>query len=144
MEFLFESKRIFLGYKIQMSILGLLIPLILVSIVYQIRFTLKDFTYKMAMILAFGSIAVIPIIIVYLQFTPALEINSCVKHANRFITIKTKEGQSISTTLVYKISSLAEGRYEMKGNDGALLKVAYNRVDLDRRYKITKNCGGIQ
>lgn len=144
MDFLFEIKRLFLGYKIQMSVLGMLVPVVLVSVVYQFRFALKDMSYKVAMAGAFSTIAIVPIFIVFLQFTPALSVGSCLKHGNRFITLRSPAGESVSTTLVYRVKNLSEGKYELRGNDGAMLRVPFNRIDLDRAYKPTQNCGGLK
>lgn len=142
-ELFFSFKKILLTNKIPISILGMVIPFVLVSFVYQLRYKLLPATYKSMIMGSFSTIALVPVLIVYFQFTPALSEGICLVDRKRSVKIDTDSGKSIQVPLMYKITQVADKKYEMKSNDKSIIKMRYNLVDLDYRFRIRRGCSGI-
>lgn len=139
---LYAIKKIFLHSKIPLTILGMIIPFVLVSIVYQLRYRLKPASYKMAIMGSFSTIALVPLVMVILHNSPALSIGDCVEDRRRTAEIELKSGKVIEVPLVYKVMSITDGKYEVNGNDKSVLKIKVNRIDLKNSYRKRSNCPG--
>ena len=142
-ELFFSFKKILLTNKIPISILGMVIPFVLVSFVYQLRYKLLPGTYRMLIMASFSTIALVPVLIVYFQFTPSLKEGICLVDRKRSVKVDTDSGKSIQVPLMYKVTAVSDKKYEMKSNENMVIKMRYNLVDLDYRFRIRQGCPGI-
>ncbi|MFK8139104.1 MAG: hypothetical protein AB8E15_12145 [Bdellovibrionales bacterium] len=131
---LFELKQLLINYKLQLSALGLILPFFFVSVVYQMRMMLNPTLYKMMMMSAFGSVALIPLAIVALSFTPVLKTGDCVQHRTRNVSVKVKD-KEFTMALTFMVKSMDKDRYVLTGNDNSFLKMNYNKIDKSTYYR---------